>query len=292
MKYFVTVVEEKSFTEASEKLFISQSAVSQQIKALENELGVSLLVREKRSFRPTPTGEYFYAQSKNILKEVEELRVKTVEIGSEDVSESRLRVGYLSNFSGPELSLAVGRFSEIYPDIQIEIVSGTHEELYLGMLKGTIDMAFNDQRRAFSDDFVNFEIVKCDCYIEISKRHPLCEKEYIDVANLNSIPCILISSKDQQEIELDYYKNTLGYDCPFVFAKNLEEARLMVVGNRGFLPVESVHPSIEKDITIQRIPVYKNKKVLRRNYCVFWLKDRENYYMEEFGHFLHEIFHK
>ena len=64
MKYFTAVVDCNSFTEAAEQCYISQSAISQQIRSLEKELGVELIHREKRKFSLTPAGEYFYSQSK------------------------------------------------------------------------------------------------------------------------------------------------------------------------------------------------------------------------------------
>ena len=69
MKYFVSIVENNSFTEAAEKYFVSQSAISQQIKSLEMELGVELILRGNRSFTLTSAGEYFYRQSLIILDE-------------------------------------------------------------------------------------------------------------------------------------------------------------------------------------------------------------------------------
>ena len=71
MKYFIAVVEAHSFTEASYALEISQSAVSQQIKALEDDLGVPLLVRQNRTFSLTPAGEYFYRHGKELLQEID-----------------------------------------------------------------------------------------------------------------------------------------------------------------------------------------------------------------------------
>ena len=59
MKYFITVVDLHSFTEAAEQCFISQSAISQQIKALEKELGVRLFERSKRQFSLTAANQYF-----------------------------------------------------------------------------------------------------------------------------------------------------------------------------------------------------------------------------------------
>lgn len=81
MKYFVAVVDCNSFTEAAEACFISQSAVSQQIQALEKELGVKLLHREHRRFFLTPAGEYFYRQSRLILQETERILRETVRTG-------------------------------------------------------------------------------------------------------------------------------------------------------------------------------------------------------------------
>ena len=81
MKYFTAVVDCNSFTEAAEQCYISQSAISQQIRSLEKELGVELIHREKRKFSLTPAGEYFYSQSKGILDEVETIRKETIRIG-------------------------------------------------------------------------------------------------------------------------------------------------------------------------------------------------------------------
>ena len=63
LKYFQVVVRCNSFTEAAQECHISQSAISQQIQALENELGIRLLQRENRKFSVTPAGEHFYKKS-------------------------------------------------------------------------------------------------------------------------------------------------------------------------------------------------------------------------------------
>ncbi len=60
IKYFQAVVRCGSFTEAAQECYISQSAISQQIQALEQELGIKLLDRKNRKFSVTPAGEYFY----------------------------------------------------------------------------------------------------------------------------------------------------------------------------------------------------------------------------------------
>ena len=287
MKYFNSVVECSSFTEAAEQCYISQSAISQQIRSLEKELGVELIHRENRSFTLTPAGKYFYEQSKGILNEVEDIRRETFRIGKD--KELELKIGYLRCYSGQELHQAVAEFSRLYPEVSIHIVNGTHEELYDLLRFGGADLVLTDQRRAFSDKYANFQLLKCGCYVELSVRSPLAEQESVTMEELKRQACILISSREQQNIEEDYYKNTLGFGGRFLFAENLEEGRLMVAGNRGFLPVERVGTLPPCGTGVKRLPVMEQGQQLKRNYCLFWVKENASYYIEEFAEILRKL---
>lgn len=287
MKYFIAVVECNSFTEAAEQCYISQSAISQQIRSLEKELGVELIHRENRSFTLTPAGKYFYEQSKGILNEVEDIRRETFCIGKD--KELELKIGYLRCYSGQELHQAVAEFSSLYPEVSIHIVNGTHEELYDLLRFGGADLVLTDQRRAFSDKYANFQLLKCGCYAELSVRSPLAEQESVTMEELKRQACILISSREQQNIEEDYYKNTLGFGGRFLFAENMEEGRLMVAGNRGFLPVERVGTLPPCGTGVKRLPVMEQGQQLKRNYCLFWVKENASYYIEEFAEILRKL---
>ena len=287
MKYFISVVECNSFTEAAEQCYISQSAISQQIRSLEKELGVELIHRENRRFTLTPAGEYFYEQSEGILNEVEDIRRETFRIGKD--KEMELKIGYLRCYSGQELHQAVAEFSRLYPEVSIHIVNGTHEELYDLLRFGGADLVLTDQRRAFSDKYANFQLLKCGCYAELSVRSPLAEQESVTMEELKRQACILISSREQQNIEEDYYKNTLGFGGRFLFAENLEEGRLMVAGNRGFLPVERVGTLPPCGTGVKRLPVMEQGQQLKRNYCLFWVKENASYYIEEFAEILRKL---
>ena len=287
MKYFTAVVECGSFTEAAEQCYISQSAISQQIRALEKELGVELIHRENRKFTLTPAGEYFYSRSKGLLEEADDIRRETVRIGQDD--ELQLRIGYLRCYSGQELHQAVAEFSRLYPEVSISIVNGTHEELYDLLRFGGVDLILSDQRRAFSSQYENYQLLQCGCYAELSVSSSLSSQESVELDSLKRIPCILISSREQQNTEQDYFQNTLGFGGQFLFAENLEEGRLMVAGNRGFLPIESVGTLPPAGAAIRRLPIVRIGQQLQRNYCVFWLKDQTNYYIEEFAGILRKL---
>lgn len=281
MKYFTAVVDCNSFTEAAEQCYISQSAISQQIHSLEEELGVQLIHRENRRFTLTPAGEYFYRQSKILLDEAEVLRRETIRIGQAE--ESRLRIGYLKNYSGQELHMAVAEFSRLYPEISIDIMAGTHEELYNLVRSGGADLVISDQRRAFSDEYENKVLLECESFAELSANNPLSVKEHLSLKELRQTPCILISPSKQRDEEAAYYQDTLGFVGNFLYAENLEEGRLMVLGNRGFLPLEHIGTMPPVISTIKRIPLYRGDTPIKRRICAFWLKKNTNYYIEEFA---------
>lgn len=287
MKYLVSVIECNSFTEAAEQCYISQSAISQQIQALEKELGVELIHRQNRRFTLTPAGEYFYQQSRILLDEADDIRRETIRIDQAEAS--KLRIGYLKNYSGQELHETVAEFSRLYPEISIDIVNGTHEELYDLIRFGGADIIISDQRRAFSTDYENSILLECECFAEISGNNHLSSKEQLTLEDLKRIPCILITPPEQCETEKGYYQDTLGFSGNFLFTENLEEGRLMVLGNRGFLPIENIGTLPPVVSTIKRIPLYRGESPIKRKICAFWQKKNTNYYIEEFASTLQKL---
>ena len=281
MRYFAAVADCGSFTEAAARCYISQSAISQQIRALEQELGTPLIHRENRRFSLTPAGELFYPRCKQLLKEADDLvqEMRSIAAGSG----AHLRIGYLRCYSGLELSQAVADFSLCCPEVSISTVSGTHEELYELLRTEKADIILSDQRRAFSDVYVNDELMQCGCYAELSIHDPLAAQDKVSVEELRRLPCILIASAQQQDTEQEYYQRTLEFGGSYLFADDLEEGRLMVISGRGFLPVEGVGTLPAENAFIRRLPLYQNGAQIRRNYCAFWKKERTNAHIETFA---------
>lgn len=288
IKYFITVVECNSFTEAAEQCYISQSAISQQIRALEDDIGVKLIKRENRKFYLTDAGEYFYHYSKELLNRAEEIKRETYNIGKNN--KLQLKIGYLNCYGGVELQKAIAAFYEKFPEVVIHIVNGSHEDLYYFLRDSKADIILSDQRRAFSDEYVNLHLVYGKCYVKVANNNILAKKEIVTLSDLKRIPCILVTSKEQQENEQDFYQNTLGFNTKFLFARTLEEARLMTIANRGFMPVELIKEKQEKNGLLCRIPLYRGEKQIQRNYCAFWRKDNTNFYIEEFARILKNLF--
>ena len=85
----------------------------------------------------------------------------------------------------------IAEFSQLYPEISLSIVTGTHEELYTLLRIGGADLIVNDQRHASSDEYV-----------------PLSTQQHVTLDDVCMTPCILIFSREQQNAEEEYDKNT------------------------------------------------------------------------------------
>src|SRR6476469_2546145 len=117
IRYFVEVANELNFTNASKNLFVSQAAVSKKIASLEDELGVVLLERNKRTVKLTSAGQIFYKDAVEILNKIETMVKKIEAISS--INKKTLRLGYLGPAEYKFLPDLLQTFNEKYTNINL-----------------------------------------------------------------------------------------------------------------------------------------------------------------------------
>ena len=288
IEYLQSVIENGNFYLAAEQCHVSQSAISQQIKKLEDELGVKLLERHNRTFSLTPAGEHFYRKSLIISGDLNQLVRETKRIADND--NAVLRIGYYKGYHGNELSEAIAAFSEKYPTVEVKIVVGSHEELYHAMEDGSVDLAINDQRRAFSDTYNNVILAESRIYIELSAKNPLSRLTTLETVDLKNTPCILVINQSGQKEEQEYYESIIGLQGDFLFADTMQEARLKIITGQGYMPVDVIGEQVWFDTSVSRIPLVRNQSPVKKTYCAFWKKDNSGYYIEEFAETLKSCF--
>ena len=189
-----------------------------------------------------------------------------------------------------ELSEAVAEFSLKYPTAEINVMVGSHEELYRAMENDSVVLVLNDQRRAFSDAYHNEILSDSHMYIEISNHNPLSRLDRIEISELKNTPCILVINPAGQQEEQAYYEDIIGIKGNFLFADSLQEARLKIITGQGYLPVDVIGNQAWFDSTIERIPLVRNGEPVRKTYCACWRKDNSGYYMEDFAEILKAMF--
>jgi DNA-binding transcriptional LysR family regulator len=135
---FVTVISEGSMTAAADKLFLTQPAVSQQIRNLEEELGVELLVRGVRQIKATPQGEILYEHARKILHHVQQAEIAIKSMGAE--LKGNVKIGTLNSLGLHMMSPIIGRLLRHNPDLMVKVDYNKGEELLKAFQKGLVDV--------------------------------------------------------------------------------------------------------------------------------------------------------
>ncbi len=278
IRYFQSVVRLGSFTAAAEEHFISQSAISQQIKALEDELGVALLERKKRSFTLTAAGEFFYKKSLVLVADYDNIVRELQKVSG--VSGELLRVGLLKGYSGKEFNGAVSEFTVKFPDVTVEVTHGNHDALYALLRNGDLDIVLNDQRRAFSDEYINIVLDIREYYAEISSNSPIAQLDEVEITDLKNTPLILLSTPDQQETERSFYLNDLGFQSDIYFTEYIDDALMQVIQGKGFMPIEGSGDTVQT--TTKAVRLLRSGKPIIRRYCTFIKADNPSKHTGEF----------
>ena len=134
---FLLVVDTGSMAEAARRLDVSPAAVAQQIRALERELGATLLARSGRTVAPTAAGMRIVARSRGLLRELADLKT----LINDQHATGELRLGTINTALHSLLPEILARFVKTLPQVKMFIQSGTSMELYDALKNGDIDAA-------------------------------------------------------------------------------------------------------------------------------------------------------
>jgi DNA-binding transcriptional LysR family regulator len=139
LRYFVAVAEELHFRRAAERLHVAQPAVSEQVRKLEEELGVRLLNRTQRSVSLTDAGSAMLEEARRVLHQAE--RAIAAARNASDIATNRLRVGYLADSLSPAVPRALQHLQKRLPNTRINLETGTARNLIEEVRAGTLDAA-------------------------------------------------------------------------------------------------------------------------------------------------------
>lgn len=155
LKYFVAVAQERSFTRASERLYISQPPLSRQIQQLEDELGLKLFDREARPLALTEAGRFFYARAVRLLEQLDEAVAMTRRLSQVD---RRLVVGFVPSTMYGALPRIARLFRARRPQTPLVLVEKTTVEQIEALKAGQIDIGFGRVR--FDDPGLRREVLR------------------------------------------------------------------------------------------------------------------------------------
>lgn len=288
LDYFIKVVDNQSFTKAADAAFISQSAVSQQIQALEQELDVKLLKRHNRSFSLTSAGNYLYRHGPALLAAADQLKKATINVGKHEVGE--LMIGYPKNYDGVGLGQVVSSFSQLFPQIQLNITAEDHVEMLRKLQNKELDIVFVDDRCDLPTDFHQELLLNSRYFVEICSENQVANQTSVTLNDVANKPCIVVCSKDQVAEEVRFYREKLGVDGEFKFVDSLAEAQMLVAANQGYLLVSEIGHWQPTSSLIKRVAVTEPAGYMMvQPYCVLWQEEQITAAVDEFIQLLMNI---
>ena len=186
LRYFVAVAEQRSFTKAANQYYLSQTAVTQQVRALEEALGVQLLDRNSRPVSLTPAGAVFLTEAKAILE-----RMNSAVSRARDASTGlvgSVRIGYTKGYERSDLSNKLRTFHRDYPNILLTCFRCDTDMLAAGLLNGEYDIIFTwDSTNIRQDSQVELRLVeRARLVVALYGSHPFARRTALHRSELKN----------------------------------------------------------------------------------------------------------
>lgn len=194
LRLFLVVAEELHFSRAAARVFLTQQALSRQVKELEDELGVTLFERTTRRVSLTPTGEAFRDAVTPLLAGLDE----AVEGArrTERALAGRLRIGFCPGAALELTAPILAEFRTAFPDVEIDLREFPANDPSAGLATGVTDVAF--LRLPQGTAGIETEALFTDpCIVAVAASHPLASRDALTVADIEAEPLTLSNTTDQ-----------------------------------------------------------------------------------------------
>ena len=189
LKTFIAVAREGSITRASERLYLSQPAVSAHIKALEEELGIELFARSARGMQLTPDGERMLVRAERTMASHRELLDEATRIKGR--LSGRFRIGAANNSTSNAIGKLIAGLAERHPDVEPVLMHYTAPDDIMEALRAqTLDAGFYNELSEPADDLTTMQIDSFGIFLAAPAQLSL-GKEPVDWRTLENLPWIL-----------------------------------------------------------------------------------------------------
>jgi DNA-binding transcriptional LysR family regulator len=204
LRYFAAVAHHSSFTLAARDLNIAQPALSQQVRRLEQELGVELLRRTTRRVELTEAGELALARATRTLAEADALRAEVDELRG--LVRGTLTVGMLPAVGDLDAAPILAEFSAEYPHIEVRLVEDTLVEALALLRADRLDVAFAlIEPDAAGEDIAGEKLFEEELVVMVPEGHRLARRRSARIADLadERLVSFLAGSALRQRLDLE-----------------------------------------------------------------------------------------
>lgn len=226
IQYFLAVAHHEGFTKAAAALHVSQPALSQQVRQLEESLGAQLFDRSGRKTRLTDAGEVYLRYAQRAAQELQEGKRAIHDVG--DLSRGTLRIAVTPTFTTYLVGPLVEAFHGRYPNITLTVRELAQEHMEQQLLADALDVgiAFD---QAHGQDIDALPLLVETLALVVGRQHPLANERAIGLEALNAESLILLSAEFATREQIDRYCNQHGIHPRVVMEANVIGALIEVV---------------------------------------------------------------
>ncbi len=268
LRYFESVARHRHFTRAAEELHIAQSALSSQVRRLEQELGIELLRRTTRSVEPTEAGELVAARARAVLSETEALRGEVDELRG--LVRGRVTVGALLFGGELDIPAILAAFTTRFPHVEVGVREGTAQRMLEMLADGSIDLTFALEIDP-PDQVERLALSHEELAAAMSTDHPLAGAGPLKISALAGHPLIAFQPGSTTRRLVDTALGGAGVEPRIaVEANDLALVRSLAARGLGV----AILPRSFVELPGPRVSFRPLSPRLRLSVVLWWLRDR------------------
>jgi len=224
LRYFVAVAEQLHFRHAAEIMHIAQPALSQQIRQLEEEIGVTLFERSRHKVRLTPAGKAFYENAQRILQNADRAVTKARKVESGDAG--TIRIGFVSTAAIRVLPVAMKKFQKQVPLAEVELNELAAGEQIDRLYREQLDVGFVHAK--LSRDVMKTRVVARDrLIVAVPSSCKLARCRRVDIKDLSAWTAIMPAGHSSSGF---YEQVRMAYQRAGVRPERVHNTRLLQTG--------------------------------------------------------------
>ena len=271
IEVFFLVATKLNMTKVSKEYFVSQPAISQMIKEIENEFEAKLFNRIGKKLYLTNEGKVLKEYSRKILNLHNNLKDDLSDF--KILSKGELRIGASTTFGIYLLPSIVNRFSTLYPDVNILVTIENTEHICKLVVNDELDFAFIESDST-EIDLISKKILEDELVFISSPNHPWAKLDLLKKNDIQKGKFILreIGSGTRSVFENAMKKNKIKYKVDFTFG-NTEAIKQLVINNLGVGCISSL--ACKNEVNDGKIKTYRISNInLKRSFNLIYHKDK------------------
>lgn len=270
LKYFWTIAEEGTISQAAEVLHITQPTLSRQLKELEDELGTALFFREKRKMVLTEAGRFLKSRSEEIIHLTDQT-TKEFEDRKKELFSGHFTIGCVEADNSDTLAMMLEEFISDFPQVYFHIHSGTSDDITDRLEKGLLDLAILLEPIA-TENYYTVPLPRKEKWgLLTSAESFLAQKEALKKEDVYGIPLLISQRPEVQNMLSDWLETEID-KLTIVGTYNLIFNVFSLVDNRvgSAITIEGSVSNRKMD-TLKFIPL---EPIIETNCVLVWKKNR------------------